>query len=166
MRLIVSDSSCLIDLHKGLLIESFLSLPYDILIPDTLFEDELLSFTRTEKQALKRGGLKVTELPGDGVQRAQEVLRQFPQISVHDGFAFVLAESHDGCILATGDAYLRKAATQHNIEVHGVLWIIDQLHEHGAASRSRLRAALQRFAEDPTVHLPKSDLAAYLKRYA
>lgn len=165
MRLIVSDSSCLIDLRKVRLIEAFLSLPYEILIPDTLFEEELLDFSRTEKQSLKRGGLKVTELPGEAIQRVREVLGQFPQISVHDGFAFVLAEHHAGCILATGDAHLRKAATQHNIEVHGVLWIIDQLHEHRVASNKTLLRALQDLADDPTVRLPRSELIAYLKRY-
>jgi len=44
MRIVVSDSSCLIDLKKASLLGVFLSLPYEILIPNTLFEDELLKF--------------------------------------------------------------------------------------------------------------------------
>ena len=42
MRIIVSDSSCLIDLRKVGLLDAFLKLPYEFLIPNTLFEDELL----------------------------------------------------------------------------------------------------------------------------
>ena len=41
-RVVISDSSCRIDLRKASLLEAFLRLPYELLIPDTLFEDELL----------------------------------------------------------------------------------------------------------------------------
>ena len=75
-----------------------------------------------------RGGLKVMDLPGDEVLRAQQVMRRLPKISVHDGFAFALAESHPGSILLSGDGELRKLATEHEMEVHGVLWVIDEIH--------------------------------------
>jgi hypothetical protein len=69
MRIIVSDSSCLIDLRKGSLLAAFLQLPYEILIPNTLFEDELLRFTDDEKKLLRRS-MKIMDLPGDSVLRA------------------------------------------------------------------------------------------------
>jgi len=91
MRIVVSDSSCLIDLRKASLLDIFLRLPYELLIPNTLFEEELLKFTAVQKAALVRGGLKVIDLPGDRVLRAQQVVRKVPTISVHDGFAFLTA---------------------------------------------------------------------------
>ena len=42
MRIIVSDSSCIIDLGKSSLIRAVLQLPYTFVMPDVLFEDELL----------------------------------------------------------------------------------------------------------------------------
>jgi hypothetical protein len=36
VRIIVSDSSCLIDLRKASLLDVFLRLPYEIVIPNTL----------------------------------------------------------------------------------------------------------------------------------
>lgn len=39
MRIISSDSSCLIDLRKASLLGVFLRLPFEILIPNSLFED-------------------------------------------------------------------------------------------------------------------------------
>ena len=63
MRIVVSDSSCLIDLRKASLLDVFLRLPYELLIPNTLFEEELLKFTAAQKNALVRGGLKVIDLP-------------------------------------------------------------------------------------------------------
>jgi predicted nucleic acid-binding protein len=165
MRIVVSDSSCLIDLRKVSLLEAFLRLPYEFLIPNTLFEDELLSFTAAQKKALVRAGLQVVDLPGERVLRAQEVVRQIPALSVHDGFAFALAESHTGCVLLTGDGGLRALAVQHEIEIHGVLWAIDELHRNRVAVAETLARALQLFWDDPTVRLPRRDLAAYLKRY-
>jgi predicted nucleic acid-binding protein len=128
MRIVVSDSSCLIDLHKVSMLELLLRLTYEFLIPNTLFEEELLRFTAAQKKALIRGGLKVVDLPGERVLRAQAIVRKLPRLSVHDGFAFALAESHRECILLSGDDRLRSLAAEHAIEVHGVLWVLDQLH--------------------------------------
>lgn len=64
MRIIISDTSCLIDLRKAALLTAFPRLPFEILIPNTLFEDELLSFSADEKKNLIAAGLKVVDLPG------------------------------------------------------------------------------------------------------
>jgi hypothetical protein len=165
MRIVVSDSSCLIDLRKASLLDAFLGLPYEILIPNTLFEEELLKFTSAQKKALIRGGLKVMDLPGERVLRAQHVVRGAPQLSIHDGFAFALAETHAGCILLTGDSSLRTLATVHDIEVHGVLWVVDQIHAHRLGTAASLHAALLLLAEDPAVRLPRRELTASIKRY-
>jgi predicted nucleic acid-binding protein len=165
MRIIISDSSCLIDLRKASLLEILLKLPYEFLIPNTLFEEELLKFTAAQKRELIRGGLKVMDLSGERVLRAQQVTRAVPQLSVHDAFAFALAESHAGCILLTGDGGLRDLAGQHEIEVHGVLWALDEIHRCKLATAETLRACLELFAADPTVRLPRRQLALYIRRY-
>ena len=86
MRIIVSDTSCIIDLRKADLLEALLALPYTFVMPDALFEDELLSLTPAEKNArqgiapqligarrmIKRGGGK----PCGNVQRVGVVRRQ------------------------------------------------------------------------------------------
>jgi predicted nucleic acid-binding protein len=165
MRIVVSDSSCLIDLRKASMLDAFLKLPYDVLIPNTLFEDELLKFTATEKRGLLRDGLKVVDVPGKGVLRAREILQQTPRLSIHDGFAFAVAEAHEGCILVTGDRLLRTLAARHDIEVHGVLWIVDQIHLNGLRSPRDLAAALRLFEQDSTVRLPRRDLLVSIRKY-
>jgi predicted nucleic acid-binding protein len=165
MRIVISDSSCLIDLRKASLLEAFLKLPYEVLIPNTLFEDELLKFTAEQKQDLLRNGLKVVDVPGKGVLRARDIIMQAPQLSIHDGFAFALAEIHDGSILVTGDGRLRSLATQHGIEVHGILWIVDEIHRHALETPATLAAALRFFDQDPTVRLPRRELLAFVRRY-
>ena len=165
MRIVVSDSSCLIDLRKVSLLDALLRLPCEFLIPNTLFEDELIKFTAAQKKALLRGGLQVVDLPGERVLRAQAVMRQAPRLSVHDGFAFALAEHHPGCILLTGDGELRTLAAQHKIEVHGVLWVIDELHRNGVVKAKTLLRALKAFSSDATVRLPKREVSASIKRF-
>ena len=164
MRIIVSDSSCLIDLRKASLLQGFLRLPYEILIPNTLFEEELLKFTAEEK-ALLSDGLKVMDLPGESVLRAQHVVSDMPHLSIHDGFAFSLAEMCPGCILLSGDGGLRTLAEKHAIEVRGVLWVVDEIYRNGLVGIEDILTVLRLFADDETVRLPKRALAAYMKRY-
>ena len=165
MRIVVSDSSCLIDLRKASLLAAFLKLPYEVLIPNTLFDDELLKFTASEKRSLLRSGLKVVDVPGTGVLRAREIIQKTPRLSINDGFAFAVAESHEGCILVTGDGLLRMVATEHGIEVHGMLWIIDELHRHEIETPFRLAEALRLFNQDQTVRLPRRELLAAIRKY-
>ncbi len=166
MRIIVSDTSCLIDLRKASLLEGFLKLPYEIVIPDTLFEEELLKFSETEKRMLLDGGMKVLELPGEGVLRAQAMASSFPALSLHDCFAFALAERHPGCILLTADGSLRSTAKSHGIEVHGVLWAIDEMGKAASVTTGEIHRALELFASDPSIYrFPSRELRAFIKRY-
>jgi hypothetical protein len=165
MRIIISDSSCLIDLRKASLLSNFFKLPYEILIPDTLFEDELLRFTSTQRRILTEGGLKVVDLPAAQVLRAREIVHQVPQLSIHDGFAFALAEANPGCILLTGDKQLRILADGKGIDVHGFLWVVDELYRCEVSAADVLCGALRLLADDPAVRLPRRELALSIKRY-
>ncbi len=147
------------------MLDSFLRLPYEFLIPNTLFEEELLKFTAAQKKSLIRGGMKVVDLPGEQVLRAQAIVRQVPELSMHDGFAFALAESHPECILLTGEKALRKLAKKHEMEVHGVLWVLDELHGNRLSPSAAILKVLRAFHDDATVRLPRRELAAYVKRY-
>lgn len=165
MRIIVSDSSCLIDLRKASLLGPFLRLPYEIVIPDTLFHDELLKFSEAEKTLLITSGLQVRELPGEGVNRAQDLERGFPSLSIHDCFAFALAEHLEDSILLSGDGKLRTIAKQHAIEVHGILWVIEEMYKEATTAVEALVAALELFNENPAIfRLPRRELRALLKQ--
>ena len=74
LQVVISDSSCLIDLRTTSLLDAFVRLPYELLIPNTLFEDELLKFTAAQKKALVRGGLKIVDIPGTSVLRARQMV--------------------------------------------------------------------------------------------
>ena len=149
MRTAVFDSSCLIDMHKGRLLISMLNLPYDFQIPEIIFKDELLSIASAEKKSLKKHGLKVVDLPGESVLRAHKYFKQNPKLSLKDCFALVLAEQISDCILLTGDANLRRVASDIRIEVHGVLWVIDEMRNNKIVNPSVLHRALCVFSSKP-----------------
>jgi predicted nucleic acid-binding protein len=163
MRIIVSDTSCLIDLRKASLLEAFIQLPYEIGIPDVLFE-ELVNFKPTE-MALIEEHFRKMNLPGEGVLRVQTIASQHAALSLNDCFAFVVAERTTDSILLTGDRRLRELAAARQIEVHGVLWAMDEMYQASVATATQLYTALQLFQQDPTVHLPNREVNSRLKLY-
>lgn len=165
MRVIVTDTSCLIDLRKASLLESFMRLPHEIIMPDILFQEELLKFTHAEKATLLEGGLVVVELPGGDVLRAQEIAYRFPALSIQDCYVFTLAERSTGCILLTGDNRLKNIAASHEIEVHGILWAVDVMQRSETATVLELIAALELFDNDETIRLPSQEVQGIAKRF-
>ncbi|NEP00424.1 MAG: PIN domain-containing protein [Symploca sp. SIO2E9] len=164
MRILISDTSCLIDLRKASLLEAFFQLPYDLVIPDVLFEQELVQFSNIEKELIAQE-LRIVSLPGEGVVRVQSVSRDYPALTLNDCFALVLAEQTPNCILMTGDRNLRNLATSSGIEVHGVLWGIDEMYSARVATANQLYSALLLFKADSTVRLPVYDLNRWIERY-
>jgi len=163
-RIIVSDSSCLIDLHKTRLMEAFLGLPFEILMPDVMFETELLSITPTEKQHWLDLGLKVENFPGEQVLEATAVRRQTPTLSDIDCFAYVLVRHREQAVLFTGDSRLRGYAETQGIEVHGLIWGLELMHQHQVCRTDALLLAVQELLQDPLARLPKAELERLRKR--
>lgn len=164
MRIVVSDTTCMIDLRKVALLEAFLRLPYTVVMPDTLFDDEWLSLSDDEKETLRDLGLEVRSLSGELVQCAGAYFNQHVRLKLNDCFALTLAEDIADCILLTGDRSLRRVAEDKGIEVHGVLWVMDELEAHNIESPDVLRAALQLFRDDDLVFLPPDEIARRMRQ--
>ncbi len=164
MRIVVSDTSCMIDLRKVSLLREILCLPYTFVMPDVLFEDEWQCIDDTEKAILRKNGLDIRSLPGASVARAQRYFNAHNRLKLNDCFAMVLAEDIEDSILLTGDGLLRAVSIGNGVEVRGVLWITDELEKHGIVPLSRLYEALQYFDNDDLVFLPRSELACRLRR--
>ena len=164
MRIIVSDTSCMIDLRKAALLDTILALPYTFVLPDTLFEDEWLFLSASDKKMLLADGLEVRELPGPSVTRAAAHFNRHRRLTLNDCFALVLAEDIENSILLTGDGSLRAIAEGNGIEVRGVLWVIDELESHGIVPLRRLHDTLQLFHDDDLVFLPVDEVVRRIRR--
>ena len=113
---------------------------------------------------LRDGGLELRELPGPAVTRAAAYFNRHSRLMLSDCFALTLAEEIDGSVLLTGDATLREVAEGKGIEVHGVLWVIDELESHGIVPLRRLHDALRLFRADELVFLPEAEIMRRIRR--
>ncbi|GHF01451.1 hypothetical protein GCM10016455_23000 [Aliiroseovarius zhejiangensis] len=165
MRIVISDTSCLIDLRKGGLLSGLLALPYQFAIPLPLFEDELLDMSGREKQMLIDSGLEVWDLSGEQVKRSGDVQRGNRALTINDCFAFIAAADTSDAILLTGDGPLRRFASAQAVEVHGVLWAVDEMHAASVMPPQVLYRALVIFEEDPTVWLPVAEHTRRLQKF-
>ena len=164
MRIIVSDTSCMIHLEKAALLNAVLALPYAFVMPDALFEDEWLGLSESDKKTLCDSGLEVRELPGAAVTRAAAHFNRHKRLTLNDCFALALAQDIDDSILLTGDSALRTVAERNGIEVHGVLWVTDELESHGIVSPHKLYDALRLLHDDPLVFLPDDEVQRRIRR--
>jgi predicted nucleic acid-binding protein len=161
MTVLVSDTSVIIDLERGELLESVFQLAVDFAVPDLLFHRELAGPLGDRLLAL---GLRVEELSPGEVQGATVLRRADATLSLPDTFAFALAQGRQWTLL-TGDAGLRRTAEAHALDVHGTLWVLDQLEAQGACSLEVLAAGLAKASGHPRCRLPKAEVTARLNRY-
>ncbi len=160
---VVNDASCLIDLKKGQLLHVLMRLPYRFIAPLPIREEELLDFTPQEWRMLEDGGLGTYDLPGAEVAQVLALKREHSRLSANDCFALVTTTCHEDAILLTGDGLLRKVATARAVRVHGVLWIIDELHAAEACEIELLVSALEGWRADDAVFLPVAEIDKRLR---
>ncbi len=132
--------------------------PYRFIVPLPIREEELLDFTPQEWRMLEDGGFTTYDLPGEEVAQVFALKREHSRLSANDCFALLTATCQEKGILLTGDAQLRKVATTRDVRVHGVLWIIDDLHAADACEAELLISALEVWRNEPTVFLPDAEM--------
>ncbi len=152
MIILVSDTSVLIDLERGGLLEAAFACGYQMIVPDLLYEREL---ENDNGPLLKKMGLSVISLTAEEVAYAQAVSEKQPALSLADCFALSSARRPNHSLM-TGDSALRQHAEGINIPCFGLLWILDQMEGTKAISRSSLREGLEKICAHPRCRLPKS----------
>lgn len=161
MPVLVSDTSVLIDLERGEVLEAAFRLQDTLVVPDLLYDQELKSESGPRLLQL---GLRVERLPPETVTVAVVLRRDHPTLSVPDCFALALAESQRWPLL-TGDGTLRALAERRQLECHGVLWLFDRMHVESVVPPAVLHACLTALAAHPRCRLPRADVAQRLATY-
>jgi len=162
VSILVSDTSVLIDLERANLLEEMFLLPFEFAVPDLLFVRELAGELGDR---LIQFGLRIEELTSVELRRATAVNRQHAQLSVPDTFAFAIAESR-GWGLLTGDGTLRELAVAEQIDMHGVLWLFDQLANGNHVAVDRLHTGLISLFAHPRCRLPPFEVRRRLERFS
>ena len=159
MSVLVSDTWVLIDLERGSFIHAVFGLPFRLVVPDLLYEREL---KRHGGPALRKLGLCVAALDGEGAASAINYRRMRPALSMADVFALALA-ARNGWSLLTGDRVLRGLATAEHVTCRGLLWLLDQMLESGVADRGTLHPGLTAINSHPRSRLPAKEVQARLE---
>ena len=146
-QVLVSDTSVLIDLKRGSLLEASFRLAFRFIVPDLLYERELKNWGGED---LIRLGLVVEALDGEGVALALAYRKRMPALSLPDCFALALAQIRSW-ILLSGD---------------GVLWLLDKMHDAAVVSIGELYDGLTAISQHPRCHLPKPEIRRRLVSYA
>lgn len=167
MEIMVADTSVLIDLERGALIEKCFDLPYRFTVPDLLYRNELAGrdYGPGLGERLLALGLKVEELDGDEVSEALGYRQRRPALSFTDSFALALAAGRHWTLL-TGDRVMREFAASLDVVCHGVLWLIDRIFEAGIASQNDLVSGLQAIRDHPRCRLPRAEIESRMVRYS
>lgn len=161
MIILVSDTSVLIDLERGGLLEPAFSCGLTMVVPDLLYARELEA---ENGPLLRKLGLGVVALNPDEVNFAQQLRTQQPGLSLPDCFALSCARRRDHA-LVSGDKLLRTEAQAKHCVVYGLLWILDQMEVSGKVSTATLHEGLSRIWNHPRRRLPKNEVAARLQRW-
>ena len=161
MNVLLPDTSVLIDLERGAILETIFRLPFNYAVPSLLYRMELKDYGGN---ALMDLGLRLEELDVKEVMLAQTYSLRLRALSVPDSFALALAKSRSW-ILLSGDRKLVRLAKEEEVAVHGVLWLFDRMYDEGVADGTKLFNSLRAITAHPRCRLPKAEIEKRLRIY-
>ncbi len=136
--------------------EKALRLPQELIAPDVVIEE----LHTPDGEDLVDLGLRVMELSGSQVLMVLDLAERYARPSRQDLFALVLSREIEA-ILLTGDGSLREAAEREGVQVHGTIWLLDQMVEHEIIDKQERAASLKLMVESGS-RLPWEEIKARL----
>ena len=161
MKIVIHDASVLIDLDRCGLLETWLAGGVEAHTSDLV----MLEMTQPLHDLVARGLLRVCHLnTAELIELTAFQARQPRSLSFEDCSVLSLAIKMEAALL-TGDADLRKAAEAESVEVHGLLWVLDELVGSSHLPPVRATIILQELLKNPRARLPKQECNARLERW-
>lgn len=165
MKILVNDTNIFIDLHSVGLLEEMCRLPYEIHTVDLVVAEIAdADQRRIFDELVAEGGIFVDGFTADEViEIVEEHSSVSGNLSIPDCSVCYFARKHDVPML-TGDRRLRRYAEEQSIEVHGILFIFDELVKHNIISTSIAADRLEElFAIN--ARLPKAEIRDRINRW-
>lgn len=159
MKIIVNDTNIFIDLHSIGLLEEMCSLPYEIQTVDFVVAEIVDETQRNAFEHLvETGRVRVNSFSADEVM---EIVAEHSNISgnlsIPDCSVCYYARKHNVPML-TGDRRLRKYAEGQAIEVHGILFLFDEMVRFGVVPPDIAATKLEELMH-LNARLPKSEIS-------
>jgi len=152
-RIYISDTNIWIDFGRAALLDALFALPFTFVSTDFVV-DEL---NHPDPACLLARGLVVETLAEEAVVQLFGLMTEHGNSSLADVSCYLVAKTQ-GLPLLTGDGRLRKQAVKDGMQVHGALWLLDQLVAHDIIAAAHAAAALQAML-DAGARLPSAECA-------
>lgn len=152
-RVYISDTNIWIDFGHAGLLDALFALPFTFVSTEFVV-DELY---HPLPAGLEARGLVVETLPPEVIETLFGLMAEHSNSSLADVSCYLVARTR-GMPLLTGDGRLRKQAVKDGVQVHGALWLLDQLVAHQIIAAPHAAAALQAML-DAGARLPQADCA-------
>jgi predicted nucleic acid-binding protein len=156
----ISDTNIWIDFRNAGLLDALFSLPFKLSCTDFVL-NELKDFD--SKHLLARG-LVVETLDAAATATLFDLMQAHNNSSLADVSCYQLAKQ-TGRPLLTGDGRLRKQAMADGLQVHGALWLLDQMVAHQIIPPKNAAKRLQSMLTSGA-RLPEADCQKRLTLWA
>jgi len=127
MKLLVNDANILIDLVKLDLLREFSSLSHKLYTTDFILEELNLQQKKQVQKEITANKIYLIETSEiEDFQGIYDLLESSSGLSFEDCSAWYYSKKLSGTLI-TGDRRLRKAVEKDEIEVRGILYILDEM---------------------------------------
>ncbi|MCE1252836.1 MAG: hypothetical protein LWX83_04715 [Anaerolineae bacterium] len=158
--LLITDTNIWIDLDHGGLIDDVFKLPYQICASDFA----KIEIKSVNTNLLIQKGLVFQSLEGYLVAELYSLSRSNRGLAIADMAAYLLAREQRST-LVTGDSRLVKISIQNGIDVHGLLWLMDEFVRLTIISPTRAVEALTEILNQ-NARLPQNECDLRIKTWS
>lgn len=158
-KVLVSDTNIWIDLHRSDLLARVFELPHQFVTTDFVWRE----LRRPPGQQLTDLGLAVEALSSDEIPMLLELKQSLNNSSLADVSCYFVAKDRSWTLL-TNDGALRKSGRKAELDVRGVLWILDELEHYRVLSQTELADALSSMLK-AGARLPTGECQQRLNRW-
>lgn len=137
-RVYISDTNIWIDFGRAGLLDALFALPFTFVSTDFVVNE----LSHPDPDGLRARGLVVQDLNEAEVQSLFGLMTDHGNSSLADVSCYLVAKAQ-GHPLLTGDGRLRKQAIKDGLQVHGALWLLDELVANRVINSIQAADALQ-----------------------
>jgi hypothetical protein len=167
VKIIVNDANILIDLVELKILSCFFQLKFEFHTTDIILEE----LFEEQKEALfpyiETGSLIVDNISEEDLIEMLAIKAIMSNLSEQDCSAFYQAKKNTAALI-TSDNTLRKFAQANSIEVHGHLWVFDNLVNNGILTGITAIEKLEELCNvvNPKLGLPKNECKKRVKLWS
>lgn len=161
---IFGDTNLWIDLNKLHLVpKTFELLNKVFCMEENMLKEEVI-YPEDLAPLLLQCGLQKVSMTETEFQKTFEYRSRHPKLSFYDATALSVAGERNW-VLISGDGPLRKAAQKENIQIKGILWILEELCIQKLLDTRTLQQIGMQIKNDSSFRIPHSKVDELMKKY-